>query len=119
MTSFNNTSDINEIRVNGEVLASSVDVAESFRERFRGLMWNDELEEGEALVFPFKRGSYRGIHTFAVRFPIDVVWVDDGVVTCVKRMKPWVDLWVSKGDVIIELPDGGAGSVEVGDTVTF
>lgn len=114
-----NNSTIDEIHVNGEVLVSSVVMANSFRKRFRGLMLEEELKPGEGMIFTFSRTSYRGIHTFAVKFPIDVVWVNKGVVTCVKTMKPWVDLWIGKADLIIELPAGAASEVEIGDEITY
>jgi hypothetical protein len=53
----------------GEVLAT-LEVAGSWRERTRGLLGRDGIE-GALLLRPAK-----SVHTFGMRFPIDVVFVD-------------------------------------------
>lgn len=53
----------------GEVLAS-LEVAESLRERSRGLLGRDGVE-GALLLRPA-----RSVHTFGMRFPIDVAYCD-------------------------------------------
>ena len=56
----------------GTVLAERADVARSFWSRLMGLMGRRELPNGGGLVIQ-PNGS---IHTFWMRFPIDVVFVD-------------------------------------------
>jgi hypothetical protein len=46
--------------------------ARSFRSRLLGLAFRSGLDPGEALLLP----RCRSIHTFGMRFPIDVVFVD-------------------------------------------
>ncbi|MDZ7732025.1 MAG: DUF192 domain-containing protein [Acidimicrobiia bacterium] len=53
----------------GEVLAT-LEVAESFRDRTRGLLGRDGLD-GALLLRPAK-----SVHTFRMRFPLDVAFVD-------------------------------------------
>jgi uncharacterized membrane protein (UPF0127 family) len=53
----------------GEVLAA-LDVAEGFGDRLRGLLGRDGIE-GALLLRPAK-----SVHTFGMRFPIDVAFCD-------------------------------------------
>ena len=54
----------------GEVLAS-LEVADSFATRMKGLIGRDGIE-GALLIRPA-----RSIHTFGMRFPIDVAFCDE------------------------------------------
>jgi hypothetical protein len=56
----------------GETLARDAAVAETVRERVRGLIGRDRLKPGEALILP----RCRQVHSFGMRFPIDVVFID-------------------------------------------
>lgn len=65
----------------GEVLASA-EVAASRSARRRGLVGRDDLE-GVIVI------RARSVHTFGVRFPLDVAFCDgDGVVLRIIRMAP-------------------------------
>ena len=61
---------VNESR--DTILAERADVARSFWPRFWGLMGRRELPEGAGLVI--EPGS--SVHTFWMRFPIDVIFAD-------------------------------------------
>jgi uncharacterized protein len=70
-------------------LATEMSIAGTHWSRFRGLMWTD------AVKFPAGRGLWivpcRGVHTFGMRFPIDVIYLDGNriVVHIENRLKPW------------------------------
>jgi uncharacterized membrane protein (UPF0127 family) len=67
----------------GDVLATA-EIAETRRARRRGLIGRRELEG--ALVLP----SCKHVHTFFMRFPIDVAFCDrDGTVLRTYRLRPW------------------------------
>jgi uncharacterized protein len=67
----------------GDVLATA-EVAESRRARRRGLIGRGEFEG--ALVLP----SCRHVHTFLMRFPIDVAFCDrNGKVLRTVCLRPW------------------------------
>ena len=53
-------------------LARRAHVARTLGARLTGLLGRESLPEGDALVFP----ACRSIHTFGMRFPIDVVFID-------------------------------------------
>jgi uncharacterized membrane protein (UPF0127 family) len=56
----------------GKTLAGDAAIAATGRDRVRGLIGRDLLEPGEALVFP----RCRQVHTFGMRFQIDVLFID-------------------------------------------
>jgi uncharacterized protein len=56
----------------GTVIASQADKAETLQARMVGLLGHSRLPDDEALIFE----GCRSIHTFGMRFPIDVVFVD-------------------------------------------
>jgi uncharacterized membrane protein (UPF0127 family) len=76
-------------RTRNAYLATHVRLAVTHWSRFRGLMAT------EAERFPAGDGLWivpcRGVHTFAMRFPIDVVYLDSDkiVVHVEENLKPW------------------------------
>lgn len=99
-----------------ELLATDARLAESLLAQTRGLMFRSSFP-GDGLVFPFENPARRNAHMLFVRFPIDAVWLADGSVTAVERLRPWRGFGSARADTLIELPAGTAGSVAVGDTV--
>jgi uncharacterized membrane protein (UPF0127 family) len=107
MTAFNLTKDA--------VLATSVEKADDFISRGVGLLGRSGLAQGEALwLVPGK-----SIHTWFMRFAIDVLFLDRGcaVVKVMENMGPWrVSPWVGTAHSVLELRAGTLqGSVSVGD----
>jgi len=71
----------------GTVLADRIAVADTRATRAVGLLSLDRLEPGEGLwIVPS-----RGVHTCWMRFPIDVIALDDRgvIIDRVVDMKPW------------------------------
>ena len=66
-----------------EKVLAAVEVAESFRDRSRGLLGRDGLE-GAFLIRPCRQ-----VHSFGMRFPIDVAFcTNDLVVRRTVELKP-------------------------------
>jgi len=104
----------------GGVLAHSATIAQSFSSRLTGLLGREHLPEGEGLIID----PCNSIHTFFMRFPIDVLFVDRGgrVVRRLEAMKPWrVSGIYFQAQKVIELPTGvlAATSTREGDVLTF
>jgi len=99
------------------VLATDVAVAETFLSRARGLMFRRSIPDDYGLVFRFESAKTRDLHMVCVPFPIDAVWIVDGEVTAVKRLRPWVGWGRARADTIIELPAGAADAVALGDRI--
>jgi uncharacterized membrane protein (UPF0127 family) len=86
-------------------LATQLSIAATHWTRLRGLMC---IEAGS---FPAGQGLWivpsRGVHTFAMRFPIDVVYLDEEktVVHLEQDLKPWrVAALRMQAASVIELP---------------
>ena len=101
------------------MLATDVQIADSTREQLQGVMFKRTLPEGYGLVFPFDGEKRRGVHMLFVRVPINVIWTVEERVTAVTSLQPWTGYGRARADRIIELPDGAAISVSVGDRITL
>lgn len=89
----------------GVRIAWRVVVADRWWSRLRGLWGRAGLEEGEALVL----SPCSAIHTLAMRFPIDVLFLDQrGMIRCARRaVPPWRLGAICRGSVVaVELPVG-------------
>jgi uncharacterized membrane protein (UPF0127 family) len=89
----------------GIVVADNVAVASTRATRAVGLLSRTSLEPGEALwIVPS-----RGVHTWGMRFTIDIVALDERgvVVDQVSRLKPWRIRLPRRGTAgVLELPPG-------------
>lgn len=102
----------------GNLLAKEAKIADSFLKRIKGLLGRKEFLEGEALIF-YKTNS---IHTFFMRFPIDVLFFDNEgkVIKAVSNLKPFRFCGVfSFSSNVAELPAGTIlkTSTAVGDFI--
>ena len=100
------------------VVADCVRRAESIRGRMRGLLGGPALAAGEGLLL----GPCKQVHTFGMRFPIDVVFCDRTwrVVHVIRAMKPGrVSRAVWKARLAIELSAGAAVEIQVGDRLVL
>ena len=102
------------------MLASNVQVADTPRARRIGLLKHKRLDSGEGLwLFPTQ-----AIHTFGMKFPIDVVFLDSKL--RVKRiyhsMRPGrLTTFVWRAKSVLELPSGSVATsgTTVGDQLQF
>jgi uncharacterized protein len=104
----------------GAVLASNVVVAATRATRAVGLMSRENLEPGEALwIIPS-----RGVHTCWMRFPIDVIALDDKgvIIDRVVNLKPWRIRLPRRGTAgVLELRAGtlDAAGAHIGHRIEF
>ena len=102
-----------------DVLATEIEIADSFVSRTRGLMFRRSIPDDYALVFRFDEPDSRDLHMVFVPFAIDAVWLVDDEVTAVERLRPWIGLGKATADTVLELPAGAAADIEPGDTVAL
>ena len=100
-------------------LGRKVRVASSFLDRAVGLLGTVSLNVGEGMWL----SPCRSIHTFFMRYPIDVVFVGaEDTVLSQRTYPPWkISGWQTKSRGVLELT---AGTLErtgtrVGDKITF
>jgi uncharacterized membrane protein (UPF0127 family) len=89
----------------GTVIADKVGVADSRASRAVGLLARSGLAPGEALwIVPS-----RGVHTWGMRFTIDVLALDEAgtVIDAVSNLRPWRMRLPRRGTAgVLELPAG-------------
>lgn len=96
-------------RTTGKLLASEVELADTFWRRLRGLMFRRKFERGKALLFKFPKPARYSVHMCFVRFPIDLIYLDSNfiVVEIHKRLKPWRAYRPKRiANCLIEIPAG-------------
>ena len=97
---------------NGRLLAERLEPAFDSETRRKGLMGREGLPPGSGLVI----APSNSVHTFFMRFPIDVVFVRrDGEVVKVRHaVQPWRVTGALGAFAVIELPAGTAATAELG-----
>ena len=107
-------------RTRATYLATDLVIARSHWSRFRGLMAtsSSRFSRGQGLWL----NPSHGIHTFAMRFPIDAVYLDRDrtVIHLEEELKPWRVAAVRvQAASVLELPTGTIreSETEVGDRV--
>jgi uncharacterized protein len=104
----------------GAVVANLVAVADTRATRAVGLLNRAGLEPGEGLwIVPS-----RGVHTCWMRFPIDVLALDDRgiVIDRVENLRPWRIRLPKRGTAgVLELPVGTLtqSGTTIGHRITF
>jgi uncharacterized membrane protein (UPF0127 family) len=98
-----------------QVIATRLEVADSFLLRMRGLIGRKVLHAGEGMLFP----RCNSIHMWCMSIPIDVVFLRRNeaewiIVKLCRSLRPWKLLPVGSfpADDTLELPEG---SIEKSD----
>jgi uncharacterized protein len=102
----------------GQTVGASVHTASGAWGSFAGLMLKKELPDGHGLLFQ----PARGIHTHFMRFPIDLIFLDEAnrVIKIRDTMVPWRFEFTSAA-CVIEMNAGVAKAKDVrpGDQLRF
>lgn len=98
--------------VAGRATGVRVDVAESARERLRGLLGRDALAADDALLLE----RCRSVHTFGMRFSIDVLFVSrsNRVVAVHREVRAGRILMHWRGAKTLEMAAGAAARHGIG-----
>ncbi len=87
------------------IMTSHLEIADSFLKRFIGLMGKKKLDCNSGLLIV----PCQGVHTFFMRFPIDVVFLDKHnlVVYKMHNLKPYrLSPLIKEAHKVLELPAG-------------
>lgn len=104
----------------GMGLAEDLEVATTLFARMKGLLGRDVLLPGQGLWIK----PCMGVHTFGMRFPIDVLVLDldRRVVAIVQDLRPnRMTALYRRGNSVVELPAGAVreAKVNLGDSIEF
>ena len=106
-------------RDDGTIVCERCTVAESPLTRLRGLLGRDGLEPGEGLLLR----PASAVHTYFMRFPIDVVFLDRALVvlSITDAVDPWRATSRRGAKAVLELPAGETSrrGLAVGDQLTL
>lgn len=93
----------------GAVLSARCIVADRMLPRMRGLLGRSGLEPGEGMLI----SPAPSVHTFFMRFPIDVVFLDKTrtIVKIAHSLRPWRTAGARKAVAALELPAGAAAGL--------
>ncbi|WP_373732168.1 DUF192 domain-containing protein [Bacteroides heparinolyticus] len=93
--------------------SSQIQKADNFWKRLKGLMGKDGIAKGEAMLF-YPCGS---IHTFFMKFNLDVLYLDrDNVVLAKESIAPWrLGKMVRGAKKVVEMAEGEAEAVRIGE----
>jgi uncharacterized membrane protein (UPF0127 family) len=102
------------------LLAQDVCVADTVLRRIKGLLGRNDFRQGEALIIK----PCNSIHTFFMRFPIDVLFVDkhNKVIKATPALKPFCLTYIYfNAAFAIELPAGTLASTSTakGDFISI
>ena len=104
----------------GTIVAAKVEEARRTFARLKGLLGRDGLAEGHALLI----APCTSIHTFFMRFAIDVVFLDDDgrALRLLRALKPWrMTRIYRRASCVVELPSGtlSLSGTEEGDELVL
>jgi hypothetical protein len=104
----------------GTVLAENFFLADSILKRIKGLLGKASFNKGQALIIK----PCNSIHTFFMRFPIDVLFMDKNnkVIQAIPGIKPFkLTSIYFQADHVIELPSGTIKDslTSVGDKLSY
>ncbi len=101
----------------GEAVAARVTAAFDSSSRRQGLLGRDGLQEGDAMLI----APCQAVHTWFMRFPIDVAFVaKDGRVVGIRHgLRPWRMAAALRAFAVLELPSGtlARSRTEIGDVL--
>lgn len=95
----------------GRIVCDRCQIADGAVARARGLLGRSGLDRGEGMLL---KPTF-SIHTFFMRFPIDVVFLDRSgvVVGIVGRLRPWRAAGRLRARAVLELSAGEADRVGI------
>jgi uncharacterized protein len=111
----------------GTVVATDVEMADTFLKKVTGVMFRRHLPPGFAMVFDMglEMRANIAIHMVFVLVSIDVIYLDGRrtIVDIRHRLRPWIGLAIPKKPAryAIEMPSGTAAEhrLKVGDSLEW
>lgn len=97
------------LREDGTPFLEKVFLAETWWSRLRGLQFLPKLHRETGLIIK----PCRSIHTFWMRFPIHVIFIDNEyrVLECREALRPWKTTWATQSESTLILEISGEQTV--------
>ncbi len=102
-----------------EIILNDINMTETFKERFLGLMWKSHIGAEALIIKPCN-----SIHMFFMKIPIDAVFLDKKgrIIALEKNLRPWAVSGIYKNSrAVMEMPSGSADrlGLECGQILDF
>ncbi|MFZ2412091.1 MAG: DUF192 domain-containing protein [Candidatus Methanoperedens sp.] len=99
------------LKYNGVEIAKNIEFARTKLCQMAGLMFRKDIPSDFSMIFILKKQSYVNVHMFFMRFPIDVIFLDEEKkVSGFSRLNPWTGYKAMKDiKYVIEMK---AGTIE-------
>ena len=97
----------------GDVVCERCEIADRLGPRMKGLLGRDGLEPGTGMLIDREPS----VHTFFMRFPIDVVFLnrERKIVKIAHALRPWRVAGAVNAAAALELPAGAAAAAGIGE----
>ena len=104
-----------KLYVNNNLLSNNIILADSFKSKLVGLLKKKSLDKDEGLLLL----NCSSIHCFFMKFTIEAVYLSkDMEVLYKENVKPWrIGKFVRNCSHVLELPEGRAKDIEIGDYI--
>lgn len=102
--------------VSNKIIVNNLIVAGSFTSRLVGLLNKKSIKDEGLLLM-----NCSSIHCFFMKFSIDAIYLSkDMKVLDKETVRPWrIGKFVKKAKHVLELPEGAAKDIVIGDIVEF
>ncbi len=78
------------LKYNGLAIAKNIEFARTICSQMLGLMFRRHIPADYAMIFVMKKPSSAGIHMLFMRFPIDVIFLnEERKIAGLTRLNPW------------------------------
>ena len=115
-----------QLRIGASVI--NVEIADTEAEIVRGLSYRDSLGESDGMYFVFPARRQVSFWMYQMRFPLDIVWIDNGAIVGIEQNAPVptgesIPTFKSPQAVthVLEVPAGfsGQNNLKIGDKVVL
>ncbi len=103
------------LKYDGTPIATHIECVTTMFRMMRGLMFRRKVPDDYAMVFVFPKPRNGSIHTLFMRFPIDVIFLNnDKIIIDIARLNPWTGYkHVRNVSYIIEMNAGVSDRYEL------
>ena len=118
------TKELSIIRASGDSVKIMAEIAKTDEERRQGLMFREELPEGEAMLFVFERDDRHSFWMKNTLIPLSIAFISsEGEIVEIKDMQPHNENSVAPSRMVryaLEAPQGwfDRAGIKPGDTIT-
>ena len=118
MPEASHSADVYSLGRDGQTIVEHVEAARTLSSRMKGLLGRERLAEGNGLLL----APCGSIHTFFMRFALDLIFLDEGlkVVRFCRCVQPYrVASGGPRALSVVEIQSGwlGADAIQAGDTL--